>query len=174
MLRSSLNIHGASVRQTHGLNSPSALFDPPSAILKTSGNAFTLLWLVILKVSSLPIPQPCIISFRQPQRLCANSQQTSTSQIFLTATHHFSWLFTCRLPFFHRQNIQTPSFSPQQSCYIISAFTLSCHSPGFLSFHSCFVIRNPQDPVRLSKQAIWFSSHLASQRMFIISCFNNH
>jgi len=131
-------------------------------------------WLVILKVSSLPIPQPCIISFRQPQRLCANSQQTSTSQIFLTATHHFSWLFTCRLPFFHRQNIQTPSFSPQQSCYIISAFTLSCHSPGFLSFHSCFVIRNPQDPVRLSKQAIWFSSHLASQRMFIISCFNNH
>ena len=30
----------------------------------------------------------------------------------------------------------------------------SCHSPGFLSLHPCFEIRNPQDPVQLSQQAI--------------------
>ena len=31
---------------------------------------------------------------------------------------------------FHKQNIQTPSFSHQQPCYIISTLTLSsCHSP---------------------------------------------
>ena len=41
-------------------------------------------------------------------------------KILLTATHHFSWHFTCReLCFFHRQNIQ--KVSHQQPCYIISA-----------------------------------------------------
>jgi len=32
---------------------------------------------------------------------------------------------------FHRQNIQTSSFSHQQPCYIISALILSCQSPDF-------------------------------------------
>ena len=37
--------------------------------------------------------------------------------------------------FFHRQNIQTPSFSHQQPWYIISALTLSsCYSPDFQVF----------------------------------------
>ena len=41
-------------------------------------------------------------------------------KILLTATHHFSWHFTCReLCFFHRQNMQ--KVSHQQPCYIISA-----------------------------------------------------
>jgi len=50
------------------------------------------------------------------------------------------------------------------------------HSPWFLSFHSCLRIWNPQDPVQLSKQAIWFRSrpHLASQRMFICTCSHSH
>ena len=66
----------------------------------------------------------------------------------LPTTSPGGWHFTCRqLSFFHRQNIQTPSFSHQQPCYIISALTLSsCHCPWFLSFHSCLRIRSPQDP----------------------------
>jgi len=48
-------------------------------------------------------------SLRQSQMPLANSQQTPTLQILLTATYHFSWHFTCRqLRFlFSRQNIQT-------------------------------------------------------------------
>ena len=86
-----------------------------------------------------------------------------TPQILLTATYHFSWHFTCRqLRFFLRQNIQSQSFSHQQSQapYIISALTLSsCHSPWFLSFYSCFEIRNLHYPFQQSKQAIRFRSH---------------
>jgi len=65
-------------------------------------------------------------------------------------------------------------FFHQQPCYIFSLS--SCHSPWFPSFHSWFGIRNLQDHVQLSKQAIWFRSHphLASQTMFIRSCFHNH
>ena len=53
-------------------------------------------------------------SYLQPPttpNVFANSQQTPILQILFTATHHFSWHFTCRQPcfFFHRQNIQTPS-----------------------------------------------------------------
>jgi len=68
-------------------------------------------------------------------------------------------------------------FSPATLLHHLAALTLSaCHFPGFLSFHSCFGIRNRQDPVQLSKQAIWFRSHrhLASQRMFMRTCSNNH
>ena len=63
--------------------------------------------------------------------------QTPTPQILLTASHHFSWHFTCRhlCFFFHWQNIQTLPFSHQPPCHIISALTLSsCHSPNFLVF----------------------------------------
>ena len=102
-------------------------------------------------------------SLRQSQMPLANSQQTPTLQILLTATYHFSWHFTCRqLRFFLRQNIQSQSFSHQQSQapYIISALTLSsCHSPWFLSFYSCFEIRNLHNPFQQSKQAIRFRSH---------------
>ena len=40
--------------------------------------------------------QPRIFSLRQPQTSLANSQQTPTPQILLTASHNFSWHFTCR------------------------------------------------------------------------------
>ena len=40
-------------------------------------------------------------------------------------------LQTVLLLLFHRQNIQTSSFSHQQPCYIISALILSCQSPDF-------------------------------------------
>ena len=58
-------------------------------------------------------------------------RQTAAPQILLTTTYHFSWHFTWRQLrfFFHRQNIQTLSFSHQPPCHIISALTLSsCHS----------------------------------------------
>ena len=101
------------------------------------------------------------LSLRDPYGI-AEQSKTSASRSFI---HHFSWHFTCRQLcfFFHRQNIQTPSFSHQQPRYIISTLTLSsCHSPWFLSFDSCFGIQNPQDPVQLSKQAIWFRSYTNS------------
>ena len=87
---------------------------------------------LILSSKKRVLLQPHIFSLRQPQTSLANSQQTPSPQILFTAAHHFSWNFTCRqLCFlFHRQNIQTPPFSYQQPCYIISALTLSsCHSP---------------------------------------------
>jgi len=43
MLPSSPNSPGASLHQTHGFLLPSVHFGPPSAMLKTSGNALTLL-----------------------------------------------------------------------------------------------------------------------------------
>ena len=108
-------------------------------------------WLVLLQVSPQPIPQahpvfrktvllqPCIFSLRQPQTSLANSQQTSKPQILLTAipTTSPGTSPADSFAFFQRQNIQTPSFSYQQPCYIISALTLSFrHSPWFLSLHS--------------------------------------
>ena len=103
-------------------------------------------WLVLLHVSPQPIPQahpvfrkrvglllqPRVFILRQPQTSLANSQQTPTPQILLTASHHLSWHFTCRQLcfFFQWQNIQTPPFSHQPPCHIISTLTLSsCHSP---------------------------------------------
>ena len=124
MLPSSTNSPGASLHQTHGFPPPSAHFGPPSAMLKTFGNVLTLLLTGTLSsLSAIPIPipqahpvfqkrallQPRIFSLQQPQTSLANSQQTPTPQILLTATYHFSWHFTCRqLRFlFSRQNIQT-------------------------------------------------------------------
>jgi len=105
-------------------------------MLKTSGNVLTLLLtgppsslsetnttILSSKKRVLLQPHTCIFSLRQPQTSMANSQQTPTPQILLTATHHFSWNFTCReLCFlFHGQNIQIPSFSHQPPCHVIYA-----------------------------------------------------
>ena len=112
-------------------------------MLKTSGNVLTLLLTgppsslsATNTTSSSCLPkrvllQPCIFSLRQPQTSLANSQQTPTPQILLTVTDHFSWYFTCRQLcfFFQRQNIQIPSFSHQQPCYIICTLTLSPSTP---------------------------------------------
>jgi len=78
-----------------------------------------------------------------PKRLwqSTNSYTTNPPHCYpplLLALH----LQTALLLFFHKQNIQTLSFSRQQPCYIISTLTLSsCHSPSFLSFHTCLRIR---------------------------------
>ena len=148
-LPSSPNSPGASLHQIHGFLPPSMHFDPPSAILKTCGNVLTLLLTgppsslsATNTKSSSCLPkrvqlQPRILSIRQPQTSSANNQQTHTPQNHLTATHHFSWDFTCRQLcfFFQRQNIQTPSISHQQPRYIISALALSsCHPPDFSVF----------------------------------------
>ena len=71
--------------------------------------------------------QPCIFSLRQPQTSLANSQHTPIPQSssLLPTTSPGTSLADSFVSSFHRQNIQTPSFSHQQSCYIISAFTLS-------------------------------------------------
>jgi len=78
--------------------------------------------------------------------------------------------------FFHRQNIQTPSFSHQQPD------TSSPHSPSppatpLISRFS-FLPQSPKSTRSwpTAEQAIWFTSHpnLASQRMFIRTCFYNH
>ena len=75
-------------------------FGPPSAMPKTSGNVLTLLLTgppsslsKTNSTSSSCLPkrvlfQLCIFSFRQPQTSLANSQQTHTLQILVTATHH--------------------------------------------------------------------------------------
>ena len=66
-------------------------------------------------------------AFDKPQTSLENSEQTPTPQILVTATHHFSWHFTCRQLYFfyHRQNIQTPSFSLTSN-----PATSSLHSPS--------------------------------------------
>ena len=50
-----------------------------------------------------------------------------------------------------------------------------CYPRWCLSFHSCLKHRNSPDPVQLSNQAISLRSHfhMASQRMFIGTCFHN-
>ena len=97
----------ASLHQTHGFLPPSVHYGPPSAMLKTSGNVLTLLLTgppsslsatnttsssCLAKKSTSPA------SYLQPPttpNILANSQQTPTPQIVLTAAHHFSWHFTC-------------------------------------------------------------------------------
>jgi len=74
---------------------------------------------------------------------------------------------------FWRQNIQT--FLPPATL-LHHLRTFSCCYPRWcLSFHSCLKHRNSPDPVQLSNQAISLRSHfhMASQRMFIGTCFHN-
>ena len=112
--------------------------DPPSAMLKTSGNVLTLL--LTGPPSSLSTTNTtsssCLpASYLQPPitpNVSGKQSINSYTAILLTATDHFSWHFTCRqlCLLFHRQNILTPSVSHQQPHYIVSALTLSsCHSP---------------------------------------------
>ena len=105
MLPSSTNSPGASFHQTHGLLLPSVHFGPPSAMLKTFGNVLTLLLTgppSSLSTSSSCLPKrvllhPRIFSLRQPRLWqTVNKLLGPTPQILLTASHHFSWRFTCR------------------------------------------------------------------------------
>jgi len=100
MLPSSPNSPSVSLHQVCGFLPSSMHFGPPSAMPKTSGNVLTLLLTgppsslsKTNSTSSSCLPkrvlfQLCIFSFRQPQTSLANSQQTHTLQILVTATHH--------------------------------------------------------------------------------------
>ena len=188
MLRSSPNSLGVSLHQIHGLLPLSAPFDPPSAMLKTSGNVLTLLLTsppsslsATNTTSSSCLPKksttPALYNFslRKLQTSLANSQQTPVhrkSSSPLPSTFPDTSLADSFVPFFHRQNIITPSFSHhQQPCYVISVLTFFCYSAWFFSFHSCFGIRSPlQDPpAEFSKQAMWFRyyPHMACQKLFV-------
>jgi len=70
-------------------------------------------------------------AFDNPKRLwqTVNKFLHSKSSSPLPTTSPGTSLADSFASFFHRQNIQTPSFSHQQPCYIISTLTLSsCHS----------------------------------------------
>ena len=125
MLPSSPNSPGASLHQTHGFLPPSVHFGPPSAMLKTSGNALTLLLTGphsnlsgtnTTSSSCPPKKSTTPASYLQPPTTPNVFGKQSTNSFTanpLTTTHHFSWNFTCRQLcfFFHQQNIQTPPFS---------------------------------------------------------------
>ena len=87
------------------------------------------------KKSTTVLHQPCIFSLRQPQ----TSLETVNKLL-----HRKSSL---PLPITYPGTSFVDNL--QQPCYNMSAFVFSCYSQ-FLRFHSCFRIRNPQDPVELS------------------------
>jgi len=108
-----------------------------------------------------------------PKRLWQAVKHTPAPQILLTATHHFSWHLTCRQLcfFFHRQNIQTPSFSHQQ--HHLHTHPLLLLLP-FISQFS-LLLRNPKSTRYCpNKQFDSDQSPPGSQRMFICTCFYNH
>ena len=95
---------------------------------------------LILSSKKRVLLQPCVFSLRQPQTSLANSQQTlhrkSSSPLPTTCpgtslADSFASFLCFLFASSHRQNIQTPSFSHQQPCYIISALTFVRHLARF-------------------------------------------
>jgi len=170
MLPSSLNSPGAILHQTLGFLPPSVHFDPPSAMLKTSGNVLTLL--LTSPPSSLSSTSTCL-----PKRVGYYSSLVSSApdnpkRLWQTVNKLLHRKSSSPLPttspgtsptdsfasFFHRQNIQTPSLSLASN-----PTTSSPHSPSppatppdFSAFTpaSKSEVRSPQDPFQLPKQAI--------------------
>ena len=116
----------------------------------TTGIMHLLYYSFVVFLDSAFLLRYATFSFSQSHGSTHNSPHRIVSQQYscLHRTTFAALLLFTR--FFHRQNIQTPSFSHQQPRYIISALTLSsCHSPWLLSSHSCLRIRSLQDPVQL-------------------------
>ena len=167
MLPSSPNSPGASLHQTHGFLPPSVHFDPPSAMLKTSRNMLTpMLNGPSSSLSATSTTRSSCLPKKYYSSLVSSSSDNSKrlwqivnkllhrkSSSPLPTTFPGTSLADSFASFFHRQNIQTPSFFHQQPHYIISALTVSSCHPWLLSFHSCLRIWSPctrscpQDPV---------------------------
>ena len=136
---------------------PSVHFDPPSAMLKTSGNVLSLL--LTGPPSSLSATNTTSSSSSLPKKSTKYSSLVSSASDNPKLALHSQ---TTSLLFSQAKYLHSVFY--QQPCCIISAFTLSsCHFLGFLSFHSCLpeseihkILSNcPNiDPAQLFKQAI--------------------
>ena len=147
-------------------------------------------WLVLLQDAQQPIPQahpvfqkrllsqPCIFNLWQPQTSLANSKQLlcrkSSTPLATTC------LGTSLADSFAFSHAKYPNYECLSPAIMLHHLCIHLFSPvtppWFLSFHSCFGLQNPQDPLELSKQAISFRSHtnLASQRMFVRTRLYSH
>jgi len=144
-------------------------------MLKTFGNVLTLLLpgpslslsaTNTTSSSCLPKKSTTPASYLQPpttRTSLANSQQTSTPQILLTASHHYSWHFTCRQPCFffftdkisklrfpltsHRATSSTHSPSPPATPPNFSVFTLASESEVYKILSNCPNKQSDSDPI---------------------------